>query len=411
MTTQPPLTLSPQTVRRLAITRQRLTAPTPQPTGENMLSIARDLGCLQIDPINAVARSHLLVMFSRMGPYNVADLDKLIYEDKHLFEYWAHCASFVLTEDLPLFSPRMQRFPQRPVSKNWLAQNAKLRKYVYGQIRKQGPVLSRQLEEEGIDPKVWVSTGWSSGRNISRMLDMLWIGGQIMVAGRDGLQKKWDLAKRVLPDWAPRHRLSERTREQIAVLKSLRALGVATPKQINFHFTRGGYAYLKQTIAELEKEGRIVPVTVAEGRETWPGVWYIASDDLPLAEKLQKGDWSPRTTLLSPFDNLICDRDRTEFMWDFNFRIEIYVPQAKRKFGYYVLPILHGDQLIGRIDPLMDRENGVLNVNAVYTEPGAPKAGREVRKAIESLAAFLGATEINYNRRKLPAAWKRDLLA
>jgi len=406
-----PLTITPTLARRLAVSRQRLSGPLPEPTTDNMLSVVRDLNCLQIDPINAVARSHLLVMFSRLGPYAVSDLNKLIYEDRQLFEYWAHCASFVLTEDFQLFDHRMKRYPQREVSKTWLTQNDKLRKYVVGHIRKNGPSLSRHLEEEGLDPQSWVSTGWTSGRNISRMLDMLWLSGKIMVTGRDGLQKKWDLTERVLPEWTPRKRMPERVREQTAVLKALRALGVGTSRHINYHFIRGSYAYLKKTLVELVDEGRILPVTIAEGSDSWPGPWYIAADDLPLLEQLQKGEWSPRTTLLSPFDNLICDRARTEFMWDFFFRIEIYVPKPKRRWGYYVLPILHGDQIIGRIDPEMDRAQGVLTVNAVYPEPGAPKVGAEVRRSIESLATFLGANKIIYNKPKLPALWKRDLLA
>jgi hypothetical protein len=375
-----------------------------------MLDVVRDIGCLQIDPISAVARSHLLVMFSRLGPYNVADLDKLIYEDKHLFEYWAHCASFVLTEDFPLFNALMRQYPTTERTRNWIKENEKLKRYVYNRIRKHGPLLSRDLEENGIDPKEWVSTGWTSGRNISRMLDVLWIGGKIMVAGRNGIQKKWDLAERVLPEWTPRHRVAEKERERTAVMRAVRGLGVGTARHINFHFMRWDYPNLKQTLLDLEAAGRLLSVVIKDGAETWPGAWYLASDDLPLVERLGSGEWSPRTTLLSPFDNLICDRARTELMWDFYFRIEIYVPKPKRQFGYYVLPILHGDQLVGRIDPEMDRERGVLTVNAVYAEPGAPKIGSEVRGAIESLAQFLGASEINYNKRKLPTIWKRELL-
>lgn len=406
-----PLTLSPTTARRLAIARQRLTGPLPEPTTDTMLSVVRDLGCVQIDPINAVARSHQLVMFSRLGPYDVADLNKFIYEDKQVFEYWAHCASFVLTEDFQLFQHRMQAYPQRPVSKKWLAENQKLKRYVLNNIRKQGPVLSRHLEEEGIDPKAWVSTGWSSGRNISRMLDMLWIGGQITVSGRDGVQKKWDLIDRVLPEWTPREKLDPQVREQRAVLKAVRALGVGTLRDINAHYTRMSYAHLKQTIGELLADGQLVQVTVADKKTAWPGVWYMAASSLPQVEQLEAGDWQPRTTLLSPFDNLICDRRRTEFMWDFFFRIEIYVPEPKRKWGYYVLPILHGDQLIGRVSPQMDRARNVLTVDAVYAEAGAPKVGKAVRGAIESLATFLGASEIEYNKRKVPSIWKRELLA
>jgi hypothetical protein len=404
------LVISPTTARRLAVTRQRLVPPTPAPTSANMLDVVRDIGCLQIDPISAVARSHLLVMFSRVGPYDVADLNKLIYEDRHLFEYWAHCASFVLTEDFPLFDALMREFPSRERTRTWLKDNDKLKRYVYNRIRKHGPLLSRDLEESGVHPKEWVSTGWTSGRNISRMLDLLWIGGKIMVSGRDGIQKQWDLTERVLPKWTPRQRLARHERERIAVLKSIRGLGVGTARHINFHFMRGDYPTLKQTLIDLESDRQIQRVEIKDGKWTWPGVWYLAADDLPLVERLASGEWSPRTTLLSPFDNLICDRARTELMWDFFFRIEIYVPKPKRRWGYYVLPILHGDQLVGRIDPEMDRENNILKVNAVYAESGAPKIGKEVRGAIESLATFLGAKEINYNKRNLPTVWKRELL-
>jgi hypothetical protein len=406
-----PISISPTLARRLFIAKQRLTGPLPEPTPDSLLGVVRDIGCLQIDPISAVARSHLLVMHSRVGPYDLAALDKLIYADKHLFEYWAHCASFVLTEDYPLFRPLMRNYPWSGRTRAWLKQNEKLKRYVLNAIRKRGPLLSRDLEEDGIGPKQWVSTGWTSGRNISRMLDILWIGGQIMVAGRDGIQKKWDLTDRVLPDWTPRARLPEREREGQAVLRAIRALGVATPRHINYHFTRWNYPHLARTLSELETAGRVARAVIRDTDAVWPGTWYIAQDDLISLDQLTNGDWTPRTTLLSPFDNLICDRNRTELMFDFNFRIEIYVPKPKRKYGYYVLPILHGDRIIGRLDPEMDREHGVLNINAVYAEPGAPKSGDAVRGAIESLAQFLGASKINYNKRRIPAIWKRELLS
>ena len=122
--------------------------------------------------------------------------------------------------------------------------------------------------------------------------------------------------------------------------------------------------------------------------------------------------WQPRTTLLSPFDNLICDRSRTELLFDFKFRIEIYVPKAKRQYGYYVLPILHGDRLIGRIDPKMDRKQGRLTINAVYAEPDAPQThdvAQAIAGAIQELGCFLGAKEIDYSRENIPAAWQEAL--
>src|SRR5207253_2015411 len=149
---------------------------------------------------------------------------------------------------------------------------------------------------------------------------------------------------------------------------------------------RGRYPGLDGALAELEAEGRIVRVRIAGEGRAWPGVWYVHADDLPLLDRLAAGEWQPRTTLLSPLDNLICDRARTEALFDFAFRMEIYVPRDQRRYGYYVLPILHGDRLIGRIDPAMDRAHGRLTINAVHAEPDAPPdAGPAVAGAIAEL--------------------------
>ena len=418
------LIISPTQARRLAILKQRLAGPSRSTlvgrspaSAEGIVQTVRALGCLQIDPIRVVERPQYLIPFSRLGPYDPAHLDQLLWRDKQLFEYWAHCASIVLTEDYPFFSPLMRAYPWSGRTRQWVKQNEPLRRYVLKRLRHDGPLLARDLEENGLAPKAWVSTGWTSGRNISRMLDFLWIGGKIMVAGREGIQKKWDLTERVLPEWTPRDRLTETQLVRTAAQRSLRALGVATPRQITQHFIRGRYPDLPRVLADLEAEGLIKRLEIRElenGGRAWPGAWYLHAEDEPLLDQLKDPQYAPRTTLLSPFDNLICDRARTELLFDFNYRIEIYVPAARRKYGYYVLPILHGDRLIGRLDPEMDREHGVLTVNAVYAEADAPasrNAGRAVAGAVEDLAAFLGATEIRYNRQRVPSAWKRALTA
>jgi uncharacterized protein len=406
-------TLTPTLARRLAITRQRLAGPRPAPDASGIMEVVRDLGCVQLDPISAVARTHWLVLWSRLGNYDRAHFDHLMWQERKLFEYWAHCASIVLTEDYPLYSPMMQGYQWSERTRTWVKQNEKLKRYILAAIRRRRPILSRVLEEDGLYPKAWVSTGWTSGRNISRMLDFLWINGKIMVAGRAGGQKLWDLSERCLPDWTPRERLPEREVVRRAAQKSLRALGVATPKQIAQHFTRGRYPNLKKVLAELKAEGRIIPVEIKEGGSVWPGEWYIHAEDEPLLTQLSDGQYEPRTTLLSPFDNLICDRARTQMLFNFKYTIEIYVPKHKRQYGYYVLPILNGDRLIGRVDPVMDRASGRLVVNAVYAEPGTPttrKAARAITGAVEDLGRFLGAKEIVYDPSRVPETWKRDLL-
>jgi hypothetical protein len=239
------------------------------------------------------------------------------------------------------------------------------------------------------------------------MLDFLWTRGQVLVAGRPGQQRLWDLAERCLPSWTPREVLTEDEVVYRAAQKSLRALGVARPKDIAQHYIRGRYPGLNKILAELEAEGQIVQVRI----EDWRGPWYIHTEDLPLLDRLIAGDWEPRTTLLSPFDNLICDRARTEQLFDFHFRIEIYVPKPQRKYGYFVLPILHGDRLIGRIDPALDRKRQVLTIQAVYAEPDAPltkETGLAIARAVQELAVFVGAKDIVYTG-QVPEGWRPGL--
>jgi uncharacterized protein len=152
--------------------------------------------------------------------------------------------------------------------------------------------------------------------------------------------------------------------------------------------------------------GRDGRVRLAGDGVEWPGPWYVHADDLPLLERLRTGEWEPRTTVLSPFDNLIMGRERTERLFGFHFRMEIYVPKAARRYGYYVLPVLHGDRLVGRVDPAMDRRRGRLVVNAVHAEPDAPAAaGPAVAGALQDLAGFLGADGIEL-RQPPPPVWR-----
>jgi uncharacterized protein YcaQ len=407
-------TLTPELARRFAIVRQRLSGAPPPATPDGIYEIVQDIGCLQLDPISAVARSHLLVLRSRLGVYDPAHLDTLLWKDRRLFEYWAHAASIVLTEDYPIHHLAMRNFhsgtsPWSQRSRAWMEENKALRDDILAQIRAKGPLPSKYFEDKS--QAGWTSTGWTGGRNVSRMLDFLWINGTIMVAGRQGGQKLWDLAERCLPEWTPRDPLDEPEIVRRSAQKAVRALGVARLAEIKQHYTRGRYNGLPGILSALEKAGTIEQVQIVEDGKKWPGPWYVHVDDMLLLDRLEAGDWSPRTTLLSPFDNLICDRARTERLFNFNFRIEIYVPKAKRQYGYYVLPILHGDRLIGRIDPTMDRKKKRLMVNAVYAEPDAPmnrETAKAVSGAIDDLAKFLGAKEITFTER-VPDGWRKVL--
>lgn len=405
------LTLTVAEARRLAIDKQGLSGPRARAGREALLATVRAIRCLQLDPIQVVARSPLLVLWSRLGIYDPQLLDQLLYEERSLFEYWAHVASIVLTEDYPLFYWAMQRQREkwRPGTRRWIEANEPLRHYIREQLAAEGPLSAAGFDHDRVVEQR-ASDGWSSPRPLNQMLDLMWLEGELAVTGRRGLTRIWGLARDHLDGQIPDSQPDEAEADAQAVALALRALGAARPPQIRFHFMRGAYANLPAALKRLEKRGEIMRVQLQDGAESLRGPWYLHRDDLPRLEGLRAGHWEPRTELLSPFDNLICDRQRTELLFGFDFRIEIYVPKKKRQYGYYVLPILHGDRFIGRLDPRLDRQAQRLEINAVYAEPDATaEAGPEVAAAVRRLADFVGAREVVFSQERLPAIWRGAL--
>jgi uncharacterized protein len=373
---------------------QLLSAPRPA----SIEDVVRDLWMVQIDPTAAVARTEHLVLWSRLGSrFKVADLERLLWVDRRLFEYWVH---IVPTSDYAVHRESMRRFPQGPRGvfarptyiREWLDANAEFRRYVLRELRRRGPLRSRDLEDRAAVP--WRTGGWNDARprHTAMLLDILWDRGEVMIVGRDGQQRLWDLAERRLPVGVPR--LTQREVARTILQRQLRAHGVATVQKFGFAFD-GRPPGWERALRELVREEVAVPATV----EGLPGAWYAHAD-------LLDRPFRARTVLLSPFDDLVSDRDRTEQLFGFRFRLEIYVPKAKREFGYFVLPLLHGDRLVGRIDPKFDRKTGVLHVHAVHAEPDAPaSAGPAVARAIGELGRWLGANDIAVGA--VPHQWRR----
>ena len=402
-----PLVLTPQEARRLAVIAQQLEAPRPNPTKADLLATIARITCLQIDPINVVARTQLLVPFSRLGPYDPADLEALLWEDRALFEYWAHAASIVLADDFAIFQPQMR---EREVAggvwrqrvRDWQAANRSFQQALLDELARRGPLYAEEIESRAVVPWPYPSN-WGSGDDVGIMLEVLWLRGYVTVTRRRGngfgLKKQWGLmahqvGDRVHEPPADRHALVRRAAE-----RALLALGPARLRDVKHYFTRHNYPGLAQVLAELRAEGVTVPVIIRDDGGDWPGPWHLHRDLLPELERAQRGEWRPQTVLLSPFDNLIADRDRTELLFNFFYRSEIYTPAAKRVYGYYVMPILHGERIIGRVDPRMNRQEGRLTVNAVHWEPGVePDKGTRisVEQAVVALANFLGAESIQY---------------
>lgn len=386
--------------RRISIDAQGLAAARRE---TDVLGVARRLRCIQMDPINVVARTQLLVLFSRLGAFDPLELDRLLFEDKSLFHYWAHAASFVLAEDFPIHTHLMKNWPGEgkwaDEVRAWMDEHTSFQRYILRELKKR-PMRSKDFVHRSV--RGWQSSGWTNNQSVSRMLDFMWVKGQIMIAGRQGLERVWTRTDLWFPPEVRAGRISERAAVERAAVHSLRALGIATRKQISQHFTRGRYPGLQQILTSLIRKGAVTEVVVKDR----PGAWYMLTEALGLIDDTAKG-WRGRTTLLSPFDNLICDRDRTNLLFGFDFRIEIYVPRSERKYGYYVLPIIDGDRLVGRIDPRMDRKTGTLTVNNLYVEPvaeGKLPAARRARSAIEALASWLGATDIAYGN--IAESWR-----
>ncbi|HEY8761105.1 MAG TPA: crosslink repair DNA glycosylase YcaQ family protein [Candidatus Dormibacteraeota bacterium] len=387
--------LEPKAVRRLALNAQRLAGPRPPATADGLLEVARAIRCIQLDAVAvAGAPTQLLVPFSRVGPYDRALLDRLTFEDRTLFHYFAHAASLVLTEDFPIHAGSMRPYRDRTDTwgmriHSWIDDNQDLRDEILEQIRTRGPLRSRDFPNTARTD--WRSSGWTEGRSVNRMLDFLWVEGVLTVAGRAGQERLWDLSERWFPEWTPRARLTPEERSDRAVEHSLRALGAATARHVSQYFLRahqrGRFYDLPGSLKRLMASGAVLPAKVT-GRK---GDWYLHHDSLPLLDAA----WQPWTVLLSPFDNLIADRQRTRELFGFDYTIEIYVPGPKRKRGYYAMPILAGDRLIGTVDPRFERASRTLIVNSVALEPGE-RFTEDARKAVADLALFVGAEKVAY---------------
>ncbi len=375
------------------------------------------LRCIQIDPIRAVERTELLVLWSRLGSFNPSHLHELLFRDKSLFEDWAHCASIVHMDDYPLFLHGKRTFVEKVRQKrvrlqDWLADNPQLLHTVRSQLREQGPLATSDFVLD-VPHVPWHSSGWSSGRSIPRILDHLFACGEVMVADRQGNRKVWDLTSRFLPCHADTRDIDAREVSRIGLQHAIKALGIATPTQIRNHFMRKAYPHAQPILQDLVEEGLLHPVRILlpEGIPTLSGTWYIHRDDIPRLAELDRTPAVGRTVLLSPFDNLICDRTRTRQLFGFNYTIEIYVPVKKRQYGYYVLPILSDDSFLGRMDARMDRKTASFHVQALYLEPGRAEdlhKAQELAVTIQDLAEFLGACHIRLGRR-MPVAWRRSL--
>ena len=403
-------------VRALALHAQGLTTPNSlegAPTREVIAATVKQLGCVQLDTLQMVRRSHYLVLWSRLGRYDPADFDNLIYDpaERRLFEGWQHAASIVPLEDYRYQIPHMRWLRENPagMSLKWFQdpESSELLRMVMERIRQNGPVRAADFEYKG--PKRGSWWDWKPAKNA---LEHLYAWGDLMIADRLNFQRIYDLRERVLPNWVDTSEPSREERDHYWVEQAARALGICQPIQL------AEYAYMKRGkvrsyVENLLKEGVLIEV---QARLQDGKVYSMVAhqESLPLLLKASDGLLNPsRTTFLSPFDNLFWARGRDIQIWNFRNILEAYKPEAQRVWGYFCLPILHRDRLVGRFDPKMDRQNGVMRIKAIYLEAGieiTEEFSADIATAMRDFLTFHAAKDLVIERSE-PAELGLKLMA
>jgi uncharacterized protein YcaQ len=388
--------ISLNTARILAVVKQGLHRRPPAAGKQALVDIIRRIGLLQLDTIHVVARSHYLVILSRAGLYNPADLDALLYPDRRLFEQWAHAACLIPIEDHAYFAPVIQARRDGPLD-GWVERRLggepdSILQAVLAEVHERGPLPSRHFE----DPREQRGTWWD-WKPAKTALEVLFDQGYLMVDRRENFHRFYDLAERVLPSSARPPQRTVKDYRRWATMRSVACLGVATPAHASDYY-RQRKPMVRAQMEHLAGEGALVPVDV----EGWKETAYLDPADLSLVGEIEAGEHQPTlTTFLSPFDNLIWDRQRVRDLFGFDYRVEMYTPATQRKHGYYLLPILHRGRLVGRLDPKADRKARTLIVRAVYLEPEEPLTGEllaGIAGALHEFMAFHGSQKLIIER-------------
>ncbi len=378
--------------------------------------MVRDLAYVQWDPVPIVAPSHVLSFWARLGDFRLSDLDDLLWKERRLWQHWIPFSALVLTEDFPIYASLMQRYPdslsdgwgrQREEARIFLREHVALRRKILRELR-DGPRTVRQFEDHARTLRD--EGAWGPASDVSLMLYHLLMRGEVMVVGRDGAQNTWGLLESFLPRSAVRPALSEEDAESAMAERAVLALGAATPRDIRLHYVRGCYLDLPGALERL-CERSVLRRVVTDGSTKRPEEMYVHERDVPRLESLGSGLGEPQVSLLPPFDNLVYNHMRLHRLFGFDYVREQFLPKEKRRYGTYVLPILWGDQLVGRLDPQLDRANARLVVNSVHAEPSAPTdraVGRAIADKLTDLASFLGAEDVVYPS-TVPDVWRGTL--
>ncbi|MCO6186864.1 winged helix-turn-helix domain-containing protein [Rhizobium sp. L1K21] len=384
--------ISNTAARRIFLAKQGLSAdPSRKQTRQGLLDLIHGIGFVQVDSIQTVNRAHEQILFSRNQTFNRAHLRALLEEERGLFEHWTHDASIIPTAFYPYWKHRFRR-KEEVLRARWAKWHGegfdKSFAETFAHIAEHGEVLARELKNA--DHK---SGGWWEWHPSKTALEFFWHTGKLAISRREGFQKVYDLSERVIPE----HHLSAEIDHDAfvdwACRSALERLGFATHGEMAAFWDIITPEEAKAWVLENRAELQEVEITPADGGK--PRASFVLADFKPDADIWPEPPG--RIRVLSPFDPLLRDRNRAERLFGFRYRIEVFVPEAKREYGYYVFPLLEGDRLIGRIDMKADRKANVLNVTKLWLEPGVKASGGRLAKLeaeLARVARFAGVADI-----------------
>lgn len=376
--------------RALALHAQGLASPhNGPPTPDIIYDTVERLGCVQMDTLHVVQRSHYLALWSRLGAYDPKDFDRLAYDpdQRRLFEGWQRCASLIPMKDYRYQMPHMDRLRNDPGDwyHRWLGQedHNTLLPIVYRRVQQEGALRAADFKYDG--PR---RGSWWDWKPAKVALEYLYAFGDLMISNRHNFQRLYDLTERVLPAWVDTRPPTPEERDRFWIEQGVQALGICTPQQA------ADYSYRKRNAARehlenLQSEGVFVPVE-AELADGKVHTLIVHRDKLELLQQAAKGELvAERTTFLSPFDNLFWGKGRDVMFWGFRNVLEAYKPAPQRIWGYFNMPILHYDQFVGRFDPKLERKNGLLRLKALILEPGVQPEEELVDAVAGAMRDFL----------------------
>ncbi len=397
------ISISKKQARKIILQSQLLANNHKQKAEGNLLSIIDSLGYVQIDTISVINRAHHHILRTRDSSYKEADLHSLQTKQRAVFEYWGHAMSYLPIKDYRYYLPKMRKF-ENP-SSNWgnmmLQKGQDAMQMVIDRIKAEGPLSAKDFKTDKIKGGAWWD--WKPAKIA---LELLFWKGNLMINERKNFQKYYDLKERVLPDDIDTTYPSDDELSEFLIFKALTALGVSSEKEIRKFLQPGtirdadiqmiGSEKVKTKLKQLQEDKKIIPLKI-ENNKT---IYYMLKEKQDILDLSLSN--SQKIHLLSPFDGLIIQRERVKTFFDFDYSIECYVPEPKRKYGYFVLPILWKDKLIGRIDPKADRKNKTLIINNLYFEPSFKEIDDFLpllKNKLTEFATFNGCEKLDFDNK------------